>query len=119
MIDFRRAARLTQSDVAREVGLSQAMISLYESGQVQLKDEDLRKVKAVINKAIGEKDLARLVKVLPKSEAEMDEARRSSELYELFARVEQLEQRLAEREATLNQLMTTLSEHVARTEPGE
>jgi transcriptional regulator with XRE-family HTH domain len=117
LFDLRRVARLTQSDVAREVGLSQAMISLYESGRMQLKDKDLRKLKAAINRGMAKAEAGRLVKALPQSEAEMEDARRRSELDEMFARVESLENELADCKATINQLMATLTEHVARTEP--
>src|SRR5215472_602800 len=81
---MRRGARLTQSDLAREVGLSQSMISLYESGQVNLRPDDLTKVRTVIAGAMP-KGMGRLVGVDRSWEEYSEENRGEMEKDQLFA----------------------------------
>ena len=113
---MRRSARLTQSDLARKVGLSQSMISLYESGQVNLMPDHLLKVRAVIAQSMP-KGKCRLVRVDRGWEEHSQEERDEMEKDQLFARVEELEEKLGACQKTLNELMAILSEHIARTEP--
>lgn len=117
---LRRAAQLSQGEVAERAGFSRSLLAHYENGRLDLSPDDLLQVEAVIDEALAKKPrrLVPLKSLLDKGELKRHEAA-TSEINREMDRVDRLEEALEQSQAeiqklkqTLSELCATLAEHI-------